>query len=99
MAWADVGGRDFVVDISGTDDATLEADIAEAAEHGATGVLLASNLTGTVVGPLVVGQLANRGAYPWAWTICSTLAFAASAFMLASWRSSQLTQKDHSERV
>ena len=65
----------------------------------ATGVLLASNLTGTVVGPLVVGQLANRGAYPWAWTICSTLAFAASAFMLASWRSSQLTQKDHSERV
>lgn len=53
----------------------------------ASGVVLASNLTGTVVGPLVVGQLANRGAYSWAWAFCSALAFGASAFMLVSWRS------------
>ena len=53
----------------------------------ATGVLLSSNLTGTVVGPLVVGQLANRGAYPWAWTFCSALALGGAVSMLASWRS------------
>jgi hypothetical protein len=40
VARADVGGRGFVVAVSGTDDTSLEADIAEAAEHGATGVLV-----------------------------------------------------------
>ena len=39
-AWADIGGRGFVVAVSGTNAASLEADIAEAAKHGATGVLL-----------------------------------------------------------
>ncbi len=52
----------------------------------ATGVVLASNLTGTVIGPLVVGQFADRGAYSWAWSFCSALAFGATMFMLASWR-------------
>lgn len=47
----------------------------------ASGLLLSSNLTGTVVGPLVVGGLAGRDNYPGAWlfvSICaavSTLGF------------------------
>ena len=40
VAWGDIGGRGFVITVSGTDAASMEADIAEAAEHGATGVLL-----------------------------------------------------------
>jgi MFS family permease len=33
----------------------------------ASGLILSSNLTGTVIGPLVVGSLAGRGNYPGAW--------------------------------
>ncbi len=33
----------------------------------ASGLVLSSNLTGTVIGPLVVGSLAGRGNYPGAW--------------------------------
>ena len=39
-AWGDVGGRGFVVAVSETDGPSLEADIAEAKERGATGVLI-----------------------------------------------------------
>ena len=39
-AWADIGGREFVITVYPTDTASLEKNIAEAADHGATGVLL-----------------------------------------------------------
>lgn len=43
----------------------------------ASGLVLSANLSGTLVGPLVVGALAGRGAYPAAWlfvSVCSALA-------------------------
>jgi MFS family permease len=46
----------------------------------ASGMVLSSNLTGTVIGPLVVGSLAGRGNYPGAWlyvTVCCAVATAA----------------------
>lgn len=42
----------------------------------ASGMLLSGNLTGTLVGPLVVGAFAGRGNYPGAWlfvSICAAL--------------------------
>ena len=51
----------------------------------ASGVLLASNLTGTLIGPSVVGQLAHRGAFGAAWLFVSTLAFVAALFIGVSW--------------
>jgi len=39
-AWAEIGGRGFVVAVLPTDPASLEKNIADAADHGATGVLL-----------------------------------------------------------
>ncbi len=50
----------------------------------ASGVILASNLTGTLVGPTVVSQLADRGNYVAAWIFVATLAFVAAVFMAAS---------------
>lgn len=50
----------------------------------ASGLVLSSNLSGTLVGPLVVGALAGRGAYPTAWlfvSVCS--AIAAVGFVVA----------------
>jgi predicted MFS family arabinose efflux permease len=50
----------------------------------ASGLVLSSNLTGTVIGPLVVGSLAGRGNYPGAWLFVTvscavaTVAFAVS---------------------
>jgi hypothetical protein len=50
----------------------------------ASGLVLSSNLTGTVIGPLVVGSFAGRGNYPGAWMFVavtaaiSTFAFVAS---------------------
>lgn len=50
----------------------------------ASGLVLSGNLTGTVIGPLVVGALAGRGNYPGAWlfvtvmSVISTVAFVAS---------------------
>ncbi len=50
----------------------------------ASGLVLSSNLTGTVIGPLVVGILAGRGDYSTAWlfvgaaAVVSTVAFAFS---------------------
>jgi MFS family permease len=52
----------------------------------ASGVVLATNLTGTVIGPLIVSQLADRGAYSSAWTLLGVFAVAASCLMLASLR-------------
>jgi MFS family permease len=46
----------------------------------ASGLVLSSNLTGTVIGPLVVGSFAGHGNYPGAWmfvAICSAIATAA----------------------
>jgi hypothetical protein len=46
---------------------------------------LSANLSGTLVGPLVVGALAGRGAYPAAWlfvSVCS--AVAAVGFVVAA---------------
>lgn len=43
----------------------------------ASGLLLSSNLTGTMIGPLIIGALAGRGNYPGAWlfvSICATVA-------------------------
>ncbi len=39
-AWADIGGRGFVVAVNGADGTSLEESIADAATHGVTGVLL-----------------------------------------------------------
>lgn len=50
----------------------------------ASGMLLSGNLTGTLIGPLVVGWFAGRGNYPGAWlfvSICAALA--AVAFVAA----------------
>lgn len=50
----------------------------------ASGLVLSSNLTGTVIGPLIVGSLAGRGNYPGAWLfvtvscVVATVAFAVS---------------------
>ena len=50
----------------------------------ASGVVLSGNLTGTVIGPLVVGALAGQGNYPGAWmfvtvtSVVATIAFVAS---------------------
>ncbi|MEX1125825.1 MAG: MFS transporter [Acidimicrobiia bacterium] len=47
----------------------------------ASGLVLSSNLTGTVIGPLVVGSLAGRGNYPAAWGfVAVTAAIATVAF-------------------
>jgi len=53
----------------------------------ASGMLLSSNLTGTLIGPVVVGVFANRGEFVSAWIFCAALAFCGSLFMLASLRS------------
>lgn len=52
----------------------------------ASGVVLASNLTGTLIGPFVVGQFANRDLYPAAWTFCALLSAVALGAMLISGR-------------
>lgn len=55
----------------------------------ASGVILASNLTGTLVGPSVVGQLAARGHFAAAWAFVGLLGSVASGFMTASWISTR----------
>ena len=52
----------------------------------ASGVILASNLTGTLVGPLVVSQLADRGNYVAAWLFVAALAAVSALFISASWK-------------
>lgn len=51
----------------------------------ASGILLSSNLTGTLTGPLIFGALAGRGAYPAAWLFVAIAASVATASMLASY--------------
>ncbi len=53
----------------------------------ASGIILAGNLTGTLVGPVVVGLLASRSLYSQAWTMVALLSAAAAAAMVASQRS------------
>jgi MFS family permease len=60
----------------------------------ASGVVLGGNLTGTLLGPLTVGLLADRELYPAAWTFCAVLSAAAMTAMILSgraWRTAQLS--------
>ncbi|MFT7475576.1 MAG: MFS family permease [Verrucomicrobiales bacterium] len=50
----------------------------------ASGVILASNLTGTLIGPSIVSQLADRGAYKAAWLFVAALGVASAVFIAAS---------------
>jgi MFS family permease len=52
----------------------------------ASGVVLSGNLTGTVVGPLVVGALAGQGNYPGAWMFVTVTSVVATAAFVASQR-------------
>lgn len=50
----------------------------------ASGLVLSGNLTGTVIGPLVVGSLAGHGNYPGAWLfVAATAVVATVAFFLS----------------
>jgi MFS family permease len=53
----------------------------------ASGMVLSSNLTGTVIGPLVVGSLAGRGNYPAAWLFVGGMSAVATVAFVASSRS------------
>lgn len=60
----------------------------------ASGVVLGGNLTGTLLGPLTVGLLAERELYPAAWVFCAVLSAAAMTAMILSgraWRTAQLS--------
>ena len=52
----------------------------------ASGVILASNLTGTLIGPLVVSRLADQGAYGAAWLLVAVVAAGSATFTAASRR-------------
>jgi MFS family permease len=52
----------------------------------ASGLVLSSNLTGTLVGPLIVGFMAGRGNYPGAWLFVSTCATISCAALVVSRR-------------
>ena len=52
----------------------------------ASGLLLSSNLTGTVIGPAVVGLLAGRGNYPGAWLFVAIVAFVSTVAFVSSYR-------------
>lgn len=52
----------------------------------ASGLVLSGNLTGTVIGPLVVGYLAGRGNYPGAWLYVSAMSLIATVAFVASHR-------------
>lgn len=52
----------------------------------ASGLVLSSNLTGTVIGPLVVGSLAARGNYPAAWLFVAVMAAISTVAFVASYR-------------
>jgi MFS family permease len=59
----------------------------------ASGVVLGGNLTGTLVGPLVVGLLAERQFYAAAWAFCgvlSAVAMTAMVLSLRAWKRSAL---------
>jgi MFS family permease len=50
----------------------------------ASGVVLGGNLTGTLVGPLVVGLLAERELYSTAWAFCAVISACAMTAMILS---------------
>jgi len=52
----------------------------------ASGVVLSGNLTGTVIGPLVVGALAGQGNYPGAWLFVTVTSVVATVAFVASQR-------------
>lgn len=52
----------------------------------ASGLVLSSNLTGTVIGPLVVGSLAGRGNYPGAWLFVGLMSAIATVAFVVSYR-------------
>ena len=52
----------------------------------ASGFALSTNLTGTVLGPIVVGLLAAAGNYPAAWLFVATSAAAATFAFVLSYR-------------
>jgi MFS family permease len=52
----------------------------------ASGLVLSSNLTGTVIGPLVVGAFAGRGNYPGAWLFVAITSAIATVSFVASKR-------------
>ena len=54
---------------------------------GASGLVLSSNLTGTVIGPLVVGALAGGGNYPAAWLFVAVVAAISTIGFVLSGRS------------
>jgi MFS family permease len=55
----------------------------------ASGMLLSSNLTGTLIGPLVVGGFAGRGNYPGAWLFVSICAALATVGFVAARRTTE----------
>jgi MFS family permease len=50
----------------------------------ASAVILAGNLTGTMLGPMAVGVLADRGEFGAAWMLCAVLSAVAAAAMARS---------------
>jgi hypothetical protein len=52
----------------------------------ASGAVLAGNLTGAIVGPVIVGFLAERGAYEQAWLLAGALLLVGAAGALVSKR-------------
>ncbi len=52
----------------------------------ASGVILAGNLTGTVLGPLAVGFIGERGSFTTAWWVLAAISAAATSAMIMSRR-------------
>ncbi len=57
----------------------------------ASSVILAGNLTGTMLGPMAVGILADRGAFGIAWTMTAVISAIASTAMVLSMRAYRRT--------
>lgn len=60
----------------------------------ASGVLLSGNLTGTLIGPFIVGLLARNGSFVSAWTFCAVLSLVATVSVTTSMRSHQARVKE-----
>lgn len=50
----------------------------------ASGVVLTANLTGTMIGPVVVGVLADRRMYAQAWSLCAAFSAVGAVAMAQS---------------
>jgi MFS family permease len=57
----------------------------------ASGLALSGNLTGTVIGPLVVGSLAGRANYPGAWLFVTLMSAISAIAFVASYRTKART--------